>query len=68
MNQERKSLVLTDHDPNAAHYSDLELAQLEQKLANLEVEEDEAVKALTKRFQEISRNYATAIQNYCKKK
>ena len=50
LNQERKTLVLTDHDPNETHYSKCGVEQLRKKLESLEDEETEAVTAVGERF------------------
>ena len=49
MNHERKSLVLTDHDPNLDRYARMDTEQLERKLEALREEEDEAVSAVMER-------------------
>ncbi|TRY76697.1 hypothetical protein TCAL_02677 [Tigriopus californicus] len=43
LNQERKSLVITDHNPNLEHFARFSMEQLQDKLESLQIEENEAI-------------------------
>ena len=49
LNHERKSLVLTDHDPNLGRYAKMDPDQLRRKLEALREEEEGAVSAVLER-------------------
>ena len=50
INRERKCLVLTDHDPNSKKYVNKSLKDLEQKLNDLDDEEDELIETILKNY------------------
>ena len=50
INGERKTFVLTDHDPNEKKYGKCTMAELEQRLANLDSEESEVVESLIENY------------------
>lgn len=45
--------VLTDHDPNLTRFNNFDLWQLEKKLADLDLEEAEAISATRERYKRI---------------
>lgn len=50
INGERKTLVLTDHDPNEKKYGKCTFQELEQRLANLNSEETEVIESLIENY------------------
>jgi hypothetical protein len=50
VNRERKSFVVTDHDPNASKYKNCELRKLERKLENLNAEEEETIRSISSKY------------------
>lgn len=62
LNQERKSLVITDHDPNLEHFAKFSMEQLQDKLESLQNEEDEAI-AMIRSSYEIQRTVIEELLN-----
>ncbi len=61
LNYERKSLVLTDHDPNEAHFVNFEFDQLEKKLEKLNTEEEKALKIVNEKYEDMRKSLMTLI-------
>ena len=51
LNTEKKSFVLTDHDPNATRFSLLSIEELELRLKSLDEEEMERVQQIENQYQ-----------------
>ena len=51
LNQERKSMVITDHDPNARKYEKLTNQELEDKLESLSLEETELIESVQENYE-----------------
>ncbi len=51
LNCEKKSFVLTDHDPNSTRYSHLSVDELELRLKSLDEEEMERIQQIETQYQ-----------------
>lgn len=51
LNQERKSLVITDHDPNARKYEKYSNQELEDKLESLNLEETQLIESVQDNYE-----------------
>ena len=51
LNQERKSLVIMDHDPNARKYEKYSIEELQERLENVNCEENELIKSIQENYQ-----------------
>ena len=51
LNQERKSLVIMDHDPNARKYEKYSIEELQERLENLNCEENGLIGSIQENYQ-----------------